>query len=186
RNGADVTLVCGPNALHTTHPQVKRMDVVSASDMYKACMDDFKHSDITVMAAAVADYKPIHAAASKIKKEGGKGLTQIELEQTTDILTELGKLKKNNQILVGFALETDGELEHARAKLNKKNLDFVVLNSLRDTGAGFGTDSNKITIIDKHNKTEIFELKGKTEVARDIVEKIKSLLPQAINGKAKT
>ncbi|MFI5149419.1 MAG: bifunctional phosphopantothenoylcysteine decarboxylase/phosphopantothenate--cysteine ligase CoaBC [Bacteroidia bacterium] len=181
-NGAEVTLVCGPNALHSGQGHIKRLDVVSAEEMYTACMNDFKTADITVMAAAVADYKPVHKATGKIKKEGGQGLSNIELEQTRDILTELGSRKTAHQILVGFALETDSEVEHAKAKLVKKNLDFVVLNSLRDTGAGFGTTSNKITIIDKHNKTENFELKDKKEVARDIVNKIKSLLPDSNTG----
>ncbi len=184
RNGADVTLICGPNALQTKHRMIKRMDVMSAAEMHKACLLDFASSDITVMAAAVADYRPVHVADHKIKKEGGAGLSNIELEQTMDILADLGKRKTKGQILVGFALETDSELIHAKEKLVKKNLDFVVLNSLKDDGAGFGTDSNKITIIDKHNKTENFELKEKTEVARDVVTKIKSLLASTDTGVA--
>jgi phosphopantothenoylcysteine decarboxylase/phosphopantothenate--cysteine ligase len=182
RNGADVTLICGPNSLQTKHRMIKRMDVMSAAEMHKACLLDFASSDITIMAAAVADYRPVHVADHKIKKEGGAGLSNIELEQTMDILADLGKRKTKGQILVGFALETDSELKHAREKLVKKNLDFVVLNSLKDEGAGFGTDSNKITIIDKHNKTENFELKEKAEVARDVVTKIKTLLTSRDTG----
>jgi phosphopantothenoylcysteine decarboxylase/phosphopantothenate--cysteine ligase len=177
RNGAEVTLVCGPNSLHTQHPFVKRVDVVSAEEMYQACMIHFESCSLAVLAAAVADYRPLKAAEHKIKKQGSE-VPQIELEQTRDILAELGRRKSDKQILVGFALETDSEIEHAKSKLQRKNLDFIVLNSLRDEGAGFGTDTNKITIIDKHNKTALFELKDKPAAAKDIVIKIRQMLPK--------
>jgi phosphopantothenoylcysteine decarboxylase/phosphopantothenate--cysteine ligase len=177
RNGAEVTLVCGPNSLQAQHTLIKRTDVVSAEEMYQACTHNFEQYTVAVLAAAVADYRPMKAAEHKIKKEG-TAVPQIELEQTRDILAELGKRKTGKQILVGFALETDSEMEHAKSKLERKNLDFIVLNSLRDEGAGFGTDTNKITIIDKHNKTDFFELKDKPAAAKDIVSKIRQMLPK--------
>ena len=122
------------------------------------------------MCAAVADFTPVDKAAQKTKR--GKENWSIELEPTKDIAAELGKLKKGNQLLVGFALETNNELGNAQKKLDKKNLDFIVLNSLNDSGAGFGVDTNKITLVTKDNKPQVFELKSKKEVARDIVNKI--------------
>jgi phosphopantothenoylcysteine decarboxylase/phosphopantothenate--cysteine ligase len=168
--GAEVCLICGPIALNTTHSRIKRINVTSAEEMYAACMPEFTKADLTVMAAAVADFRPRHIAGKKIKKQSAE-LPMIELEQTRDILAELGKRKTVLQVLVGFALETDSEIAHAKDKLHRKNLDFIVLNSLNDKGAGFGTDTNKITIIDKHNKIEKFELKDKSDTAKDIVKK---------------
>lgn len=176
RKGAEVTLVCGPNALQTKHQLIRRIDVVSALEMREAGLKAFAEADIAVLAAAVADYRPKHREALKIKKQGD-GAPVLELEQTADILAELGLKKSPHQILVGFALETDSELENASRKLKQKNLDFIVMNSLRDEGVGFGADTNKVTILDKHNKKEEFELKQKTDVARDIVERILRLVP---------
>jgi phosphopantothenoylcysteine decarboxylase/phosphopantothenate--cysteine ligase len=167
--GAEVTLVCGPNALPSAK-HIKRLDVVSADEMKIACEQNHAANNIFVFAAAVADYKPINAATKKIKK--GDGLNTIELAETTDIAAHLGKLKKPEQLYVGFALETDNEDANAVKKLKNKNLDFIVLNSLNDKGAGFKTDTNKIKIIDRHNKTTNFELKDKRQVAQDIVNYI--------------
>lgn len=169
--GADVTLVCGPNSLSISTPGIKRIDVVSADDMYRACIPVFENSDIAVCAAAVADYAPAYVAKQKIKKQQNS-VPKMELKQTKDILSELGRRKKKNQFLVGFALETENGIENARQKLKKKNLDFIVLNSLNETGDLFGSDKNKIMIIDKNNKTSNFELKHKQQVAMDIVGKI--------------
>jgi phosphopantothenoylcysteine decarboxylase/phosphopantothenate--cysteine ligase len=175
RNGANVKLVCGPNALQITNPMIDRVDVTSAEEMYTCCMDHFKVADIAILAAAVSDFRPSQTASSKIKKKGTE-VPLLELEQTPDILAELGRRKSDKQLLVGFALETDHEIQNAESKLVRKNLDFIVLNSLNDLGAGFGTNTNKITIIDKHNKIENFELKDKAAVATDIVNRIKTLL----------
>lgn len=168
--GAQVHLVMGPSSLKSNNLGITRIDVVSADDMWQACRNLFKSCDIAVLSAAVADFKPSKTATNKIKKSSG--FSTIELEYTTDILESLGKLKKKQQILVGFALETDNEIEHAKAKIKNKNLDFIVLNSLNDKGAGFKSDTNKITLIDKHNKITKFELKSKQEVAIDIVQKV--------------
>lgn len=170
--GASVTLVCGPNSLHVNHTGIQRIDVVSAEDLYNASVKAFKTAHIAVLSAAVADYKPAKVAEQKIKKANGS--KNIELVPTKDTLQELGKLKKSGQLLVGFALETENETENAKAKIKKKNLDLIVLNSLNDKGAGFKTDTNKITVIDKYNKLTKFELKSKAEAAKDIVEIIKA------------
>jgi phosphopantothenoylcysteine decarboxylase/phosphopantothenate--cysteine ligase len=168
--GAKVHLVMGPSSLQIKHANIQQIDVVSAEDMYKASNSFFKNCDVAVLAAAVADFKPVHAAANKIKKSSG--FNQIDLIQTQDILANLGKVKRKNQLLVGFALETDNELANAKQKIKNKNLDFIVLNSLKDKGAGFKGDTNKICIIDKQNNIQKFELKTKTEVALDIVSRI--------------
>jgi phosphopantothenoylcysteine decarboxylase/phosphopantothenate--cysteine ligase len=166
--GAEVTLVCGPNSLALKNTSVKRIDIISADDMYQQCMKYSKHSDITVMAAAVADFKPIAQAKEKLKKE--TSLESVQLIPTKDILSELGK-RKNGSMLVGFALETENELVNAKKKLHNKNLDLIVLNSLKDTGSGFGYDTNKITIIDKKN-TKKLELMSKKDAAKNIVSEI--------------
>lgn len=171
--GAAVTLVCGPNSLSIKHPNIQRIDVISAEELYTASVKAFKTAHISVLSAAVADYKPAKVAGQKIKKADGS--RHIELVPTKDTLQELGKLKKKNQLLVGFALETENETENAKAKIKKKNLDLIVLNSLNDKGAGFKTDTNKITVIDKYNKLAKFELKSKAEVAKDIIEIIKAV-----------
>lgn len=164
--GADVTLVLGPSHQVPTEKSVIVVKVESAEDMFKACESVFKNTDIAVLSAAVADYKPKSVADSKIKKKDSE--LSLELIKTTDILETLGKQKKH-QLLVGFALETDNVLEYAKTKIAKKNLDFIVANSAIEKGAGFGVDTNKITIIDKHNKMYNFELKSKQAVAKDIV-----------------
>jgi len=174
RLGADVTLVSGPTHL-TPPPGVKLVQVTSAAEMLEACVTHFPANDITVMSAAVADYTPETVASEKIKKAEGNRLT-LNLIKTPDILATLGQRKQPGQVLVGFALETNDELAHAKAKLERKNLDFIVLNSLRDEGAGFAGDRNKITIIDRQSRMEAFELKPKTDVARDICARIIPLL----------
>ncbi|WP_293306201.1 bifunctional phosphopantothenoylcysteine decarboxylase/phosphopantothenate--cysteine ligase CoaBC [Pedobacter sp. UBA5917] len=163
--GADVTLIAGPTAQKATQ-NLKRIDVVSAQDMFEACSSVFPATDITVMCAAVADYRPKQVATQKIKKQDSDLV--LELEKTTDILASLGRLKKVGQILVGFALETNDEENYAKGKLEKKNLDLVILNSLNDKGAGFKSDTNKITIFNKALERTVFEMKSKTDVAKDI------------------
>ncbi|MEO9572018.1 MAG: bifunctional phosphopantothenoylcysteine decarboxylase/phosphopantothenate--cysteine ligase CoaBC [Polaribacter sp.] len=167
--GAEVYLISGPSHQQISHSLVHRIDVVSADEMYNATHNYFNDVDIAILSAAVADYKPKNVATQKIKK---KDVTlDIELAPTKDILASLGKIKKN-QFLVGFALETNNELENAKGKLEKKNLDAIVLNSLQDKGAGFATDTNKITIIDKDLNEKSFQLKSKVEVAVDIINEI--------------
>lgn len=171
--GAEVTLISGPSSL-TTPSFVKRINITSAQDLYEACDQHFADSDIIIMSAAVADYRPQAIANEKIKKDDNE-LTLV-LEKTTDILKALGEKKRPGQILVGFALETNNEKENAIQKVRRKNLDFIVLNSLRDPGAGFAGDQNKITIIDGDGKEQSFELKSKLEVAKDIANEILSLI----------
>jgi phosphopantothenoylcysteine decarboxylase/phosphopantothenate--cysteine ligase len=173
RRGAEVTLVCGP-IYQEVRAEIHRIDVVSASDMHQACLGLQSEMDIVVMAAAVADYTPVKVAESKIKKND-QTLT-LELTKTKDVLKDLGERKPNHQLLVGFALETDREMEHALDKLQRKHLDLIVLNSLKDEGAGFAGNTNKITIIDKSKSTESFPLKSKTLVAVDIVDSIEKHL----------
>jgi phosphopantothenoylcysteine decarboxylase / phosphopantothenate---cysteine ligase len=167
--GAQVILISGPSNQHIQHSFVKRIDVVSANDMYKAAHLHFNEVDIAILAAAVADYKPKNVANQKIKKKDST-LT-MELTPTKDILASLGEIKKQ-QYLVGFALETNNEIENAKSKIKRKNLDAIVLNSLQDKGAGFATNTNKITIIDKNLNEKPFELKSKAEVAEDILHEI--------------
>lgn len=169
RQGADVTLVCGPNRERTVDAHVKRIDVTTAAEMYGACMNAFPSSDAAILTAAVADFRPKQVASNKIKKEEG-GMRSIGLEETQDILASLGKMKKGTQVLAGFALETDNEMANAKSKLERKNLDFIVMNSLRDHGAGFGTDTNKVTVFTRDGKTHNFDLKPKNEVAQDIAD----------------
>jgi phosphopantothenoylcysteine decarboxylase / phosphopantothenate---cysteine ligase len=167
--GAKVTLICGPSSVPSTE-SIKRVDVISAQNMFDAVMLEQAKMDVMILSAAVADYRPKNVAESKIKKKDS-GLS-IELEPTPDILDSLGKLKTKNQLLVGFALETDNELENAHSKLKKKNCDLIVLNSLQDAGAGFGHETNKVSILDRHNNITTFELKSKAEVAKDILRLI--------------
>ena len=171
--GADVTLICGPNSLKAIHKNIKRIDIVSAEDLNKAAINAFKSADISVLSAAVADYKPAKVAGQKIKKADGTKV--LELIPTKDTLADLGKRKKSKQLLVGFALETENEIMNAKAKIKNKNLDLIILNSLNDKGAGFKSDTNKISIIDKYNKITKFELKSKAEVAQDIIKVILKL-----------
>lgn len=168
QQGAEVTLVSGPVAVHVENNQIKVVKVMSAEQMYDACLQSFSDTDITILAAAVADYKPANVATQKLKKKEDD--MQIELVKTIDIAATLGAIKNENQLMVGFALETNDEINHAKQKLHKKNLDFIVLNSLGDKGAGFQHDTNKITIIDKLENVVEFGLKPKTEVATDIVD----------------
>ncbi|MBS1978520.1 MAG: bifunctional phosphopantothenoylcysteine decarboxylase/phosphopantothenate--cysteine ligase CoaBC [Bacteroidetes bacterium] len=169
--GAEVDLVTGPTTLTTTSKGITVHPVTSASEMFEQCKRLFPTADITVLSAAVADYTPKNRAEQKIKK--GEGLT-LELLRTPDIAKELGKVKQPNQIIVGFALETENERSNAETKLVEKNFDYIVLNSLKDPGAGFGHDTNKVEIISRKNGSHRFELKSKREVARDIVETITS------------
>jgi phosphopantothenoylcysteine decarboxylase/phosphopantothenate--cysteine ligase len=172
--GASVTLISGPTSQKNRHSSITRIDVTSANEMLNACIQHFPHCKACVMSAAVADYTPVTIAAQKIKKQDGN--LNIELKKTTDILNTLGQNKRPDQVLVGFALETNDEEKHAIAKLQKKNLNFIVLNSLRDTGAGFKTDTNKVTFIDKDLHKTTFELKSKDEVAQDICDKVLELI----------
>lgn len=168
--GAYVNLVTGPTHLHTKHPRICVKAITSAAEMYEACNALFPSSDITVLSAAVADYRPAVKAGQKIKKKD-ETLT-LELTKTNDIAASLGKMKHNGQIIVGFALETEHEQANAMKKLEAKNFDLIVLNSLNDKGAGFGHDTNKITIIDKQQQLKTYDLKSKKEVANDIVQAI--------------
>lgn len=168
--GAEVDLVTGPTQQHTEHPSIRVKAVVSAEEMFNACNQMFPTSDITVLSAAVADYKPVDPASQKIKKKEGN--LMLELTKTHDIAASLGKIKHNDQVMVGFALETEQEHANALKKLESKNFDLIVLNSLNDHGAGFGFDTNKVTIIDRKKQPQVFELKSKKEVAQDIVEAI--------------
>ncbi|MCL4157989.1 UNVERIFIED_CONTAM: hypothetical protein GTU68_024750, partial [Idotea baltica] len=168
--GAKVTLVSGPTHLSTIHPNITLVRVQSGHEMYEACLKVHQEADVNILAAAVADYAPRHVAAQKIKKSTPE--MSIDLIKTTDIAKELGERKHNGQINVGFALETNSEVENAQEKIRKKNFDLIVLNSLNDKGAGFGHDTNKISIIDKENNILDFELKSKQEVAKDIINAI--------------
>ena len=168
--GADVTLVSGPVMLQTNHPNIHRIDVESANEMYEAATKHFPKADIAILCAAVADFTPKSTADKKIKRKGDD-LT-IMLQPTQDIAAALGATKKKKQVLVGFALETDNELNNAKDKMKRKNFDFIVLNSLQDKGAGFRVDTNKVTIIDKHNGITAYDTKSKKEVAKDIIEAI--------------
>ena len=166
RRGADVVLVAGPVSLQSS-AAIRRIDVESADEMHAACVAEFAHADAAILCAAVADFKPAAVAAQKIKREGD-GLT-LKLAATHDIAAALGRVKKGNQVLVGFALETNNEETNAQKKLESKNLDFIVLNSLRNEGTCFGTDNNMVNIISATEKRQ-FGFKSKTEVAKDIVE----------------
>ncbi len=170
RHGAEVALVLGPTHLRPQHPSVRVVPVVSAQQMYEACAAHFPESRITVLAAAVADYRPLTTAASKIKKKGGP--MHLELVETVDIAAQLGRQKRTDQLLVGFALETDNEEANAWAKLERKNFDLIVLNSLRHEGAGFGSDTNKIAILRRDGTKTTFDLKPKSAVGEDIAQEI--------------
>lgn len=170
QQGATVTVVVGPTNIKTQMPGIDIVPVTSAEEMYQACISRFSSADITVLSAAVADYRPIKTADQKIKKTD-QTLT-IELTHTKDIAAELGKLKKHGQFIVGFALETENEKANAEKKLISKKFDLIVLNSLQDPGSGFGHDTNKITLINSSKQVQEFNLKSKKEVARDIVTAI--------------
>ncbi len=172
--GCKVFLILGPSKEKTSHPNIETIDVTSAQQMFDAALIHFKEADIAVMSAAVADYTPTIVANEKIKKADGE--LQITLTKTKDILKHLGSIKNESQMLIGFALESTNEKEYALKKLKEKNADAIVLNSLKDAGAGFGGETNKITIFDNKGGETSFELKTKTEVAKDIVEKILTLM----------
>ena len=167
--GAEVILISGPSHLNVSNSRIKLIRIVTAQEMYEACHQYYDAVDIAICAAAVADYRPSHVANQKIKKT--EDHFSIELEKTSDILASLGKIKKH-QFLIGFALETENEIENAKLKIQKKNLDLIVLNSLQDEGAGFGKSTNKVTFIDRNNHIEAMELKSKEAVAQDIINKI--------------
>ena len=168
--GADVTLIMGPSSINLPSNGIKSVRVNTAEEMYNACTKQFDKSDIGIMAAAVADYTPVAVAGKKIKKASGDLV--IELKKTKDILKTLGEKKSSKQVLVGFALETDNEREYALGKLKNKNADMVVMNSLNEEGAGFGTDTNKITIFDKSGKEFNYDLMSKKEAAKNIIDTI--------------
>lgn len=172
--GAEVVLVCGPVNLKTSHPAIRRVDVASAAQMYEVTSKEFVNSDVAVLSAAVADFTPKEKADHKIKR--GKDDLLLELLPTKDIAAELGRIKTASQLLIGFALETNDEEMNALSKMQRKNLDMIVLNSLNDKGAGFSVDTNKVTILDKAGDKTVYELKTKVEVAKDIVDQIASRL----------
>lgn len=168
--GHEVLLIKGATHLNPTNTSIKQVTVQTAAQMFDACSQYFTAAEVIVFAAAVADYTPKFPSTEKIKKRESEFF--IELTKTTDIALELGKLKTPKQIVMGFALETNNEEQHAKEKLIKKNFDFIVLNSMKDAGAGFQTDTNKITIIDRAGNVVKFELKSKRDVASDIVDYI--------------
>ncbi len=165
--GAEVTLILGPGTYGRIPQKIKVVPVVSAGEMYEAVLKEFPGSAVAILAAAVADFTPVEQSGRKIKRD--KDELVIRFKPTKDIAAELGKIKTNDQMLVGFALESENEVENALEKIRKKNLDYIVLNSLRDEGAGFGYDTNKITIIDKSGNQKVYPLKSKSEVAQDIL-----------------
>jgi len=172
--GAEVTLVCGPSKIKSQNRLVNRIDVKSAEEMFDACKEIQSDIDVAVMAAAVADYTPADFSTQKVKKADGD--LKIELERTKDILKYLGDNKLDKQILVGFAMETQNELENAGLKAEKKNADFIVLNSLNEKGAGFQGDTNKVTFVYNNQSSESFDLKSKLDVAKDIANKVHELI----------
>lgn len=174
RRGAEVTIVSGPVSIGVHNPSIRVIKVESASQMLKACLSEFDNADIAIMTAAVADYSPLSAADSKIKREKDE-IPVIHLKKNEDIAATLGQRKHTGQLLVGFALETDHELDNATEKMARKNLDMIVLNSLRDDGAGFGYDTNKVTILTADGSEKACPLKAKSEVAKDIIDAILTL-----------
>jgi phosphopantothenoylcysteine decarboxylase/phosphopantothenate--cysteine ligase len=172
--GASVDLVLGPVNIIPQKRSVKVTNVTTAESMAVECITRFDKCDVAILAAAVADFTPVKVYKKKIKNKDSELL--LELKPTRDIAVTLGMQKRSSQILVGFALETDNELKNAKEKLLKKNLDIIVLNSLNEVGAGFGHDTNKITLIDRDNNIDKFELKSKEAAAMDILDKIVSML----------
>lgn len=173
RRGGEVTMIVGPVALKTTHPSIRRIDVENCEQMYQAAISAFPECDAAILCAAVADFRPASMADKKIKREGDDLI--IRFQPTHDIAAALGKIKKSNQVLAGFALETNDEEANAEEKMKRKNFDFIVLNSLRNEGTCFGSNDNQITIINKTEK-KVFGKKSKTEVAHDIIEELSFLL----------
>lgn len=174
KQGARVILISGPVSVTVQNNNIEVIQVESAKEMYESCLNHFPDCDGAVMTAAVADFTPAKPQSQKTKRGNEKRI--VELIPTQDIAAKLGELKKHNQLLAGFALETNDELKNAEKKLKKKNFDFIVLNSLNDPGAGFGVNTNKITILDKDNNLQNFELKPKAEVAADIVKKLIAMM----------
>lgn len=172
--GASVVLITGPTSLKLSNKNIFRIDITSAEEMLNAALANFPGTDVSILSAAVADYRPAEISPTKIKKDSSD--YQINMIRTTDILATLGKEKQAGQLLIGFALETDNEEANAIKKLEKKNLDLIILNSLKDKGAGFKNDENKVTIIDRNLNKETFPLKSKREVAADICKKVLDLL----------
>ncbi len=172
--GAEVTLIAGPVRLQTIHPNIRRMDVESAEEMYNAATEQYAQHDGAILCAAVADFRPEKQAEQKVKR-GTDALT-ITLQPTRDIAEALGRQKNNGQFLVGFALETEQESVHAQEKMKRKHFDFIVLNSLRDAQAGFGYDTNKITIFRNNGTSQAFDLKDKKQVAEDIIDQLTQIL----------
>ena len=169
RHGAEVLLISGPVSLNPPEG-VSIVKVTTADEMYDACVENYPNYDIAIMNAAVADYAPIEKFDKKVKRKSDD--MKIELKPTRDIAQKLGEMKSGSQFLVGFALETDNEMDNAFDKLKKKNLDCIVLNSLQDEGAGFNYDTNKVTVVDSNNNITKFELKSKQEIARDIINEL--------------
>lgn len=169
--GAEVKLVIGPVNILASHKNIQTINIESAEEMYEASMNLFPHMDAAILSAAVADYRPLHKEDKKIKRNE-KGNLTVELTPNPDIAASLGKIKNPNQILVGFALETNNAEDNAKKKLDKKNLDFIVLNTLEDEGAGFGKNTNKVTIISREGNKKSFALKPKKEVAKDIINSV--------------
>jgi phosphopantothenoylcysteine decarboxylase/phosphopantothenate--cysteine ligase len=176
QQGADVTLISGPTAGNTTHPNVSVVSVTTAVEMLAACMDVYNTSDALIMAAAVADFQPTEQAQQKIKKQAG--IPSLSLTPTPDILSKLGEAKKN-QILIGFALETQDALANAQKKLARKHLDAIVVNSLADDGAGFGHDTNKISFLQANKEAVHYTLKSKQEVALDVIGHLKNMFDES-------
>lgn len=174
RRGAEVTLIAGPVQLETKHSRIRRVDVESAEEMHAASQACFSDADAAILCAAVADYRPEKVADRKIKREKEEELA-LRLRATKDIAASLGATKRKGQLLVGFALETNNEQQNAEGKLERKNFDFIVLNSLNDAGAGFRHDTNKISIIDRKGRTD-YPLKPKTEVAQDIIDRLVAVM----------
>lgn len=168
--GALVKLIAGPTHLNTNSCNIERIDVKSAEQMYNATVKEFEQADVAILSAAVADYTPKNVFSQKVKK--ADNVLNIELQPTKDILAQLGRMKTDKQTLVGFALETNDEENNAKQKLSKKNLDFIVLNSLNDKNACFGFDTNKVTIIDSNGNMTKTDLKSKSEIAEDVVSKL--------------
>lgn len=174
RRGAEVTLVCGPVNLSTPYKNIERINVESAQEMHKVVMSRFEQVDGAILCAAVADFTPVSPAETKMKR--GKDNLIIELKPSVDIAAEIGKVKRHEQFVVGFALETNDEEANAISKMERKNFDFIVLNSLRDPNSGFGFDTNKVTILHRSGLKKQFELKSKLDVADDIVKEINTLI----------
>lgn len=180
QRGAEVWLIAGPTSLTTSHSRIKRIDVESAQQMYQTAVDIFPQIDAAILSAAVADYRPQEFQTEKMKREGKEDFN-LNLTLNPDIAASLGQMKGTHQTLIGFALETNDELQNAKKKLERKNLDFIVLNSLQEKGAGFGGDTNKVTILTRNDYYVSFGLKSKKEVAKDIVDFVFHIKPSQEN-----